>query len=43
MILSNNQTQVMHGAFYNLLGQILARMDKEGEPLQKYLFNPWSQ
>lgn len=33
--LKNNQAQVMHGAFYNLLGQILARMNKEGNDTRK--------
>lgn len=28
--LKNNQVQAMHSAFYNLLGQIISRMDKEG-------------
>lgn len=31
----SNQAQVMHAAFYNLLGQILSRMDKEGNNLKK--------
>lgn len=31
----SSQNQVMHNAFYSLLGQLLSRMDKEGNSLNK--------
>lgn len=33
--LKSNQSQVVHAAFYNLLGQILARMDKKGNDTRR--------
>jgi hypothetical protein len=31
----SSKAQVMHAAFYNLLGQIISRMDKQGNDSQK--------